>query len=220
MNITGLLRGDLTRQHFRQLPPQSRAGRTPPPRKDTTKMNSGEPVNLLDRPKPPELSVNGAELSVNGSSPHIDDQPPEPPADPDGDPMKDYYVEMKVETGGSRYGWAAGRCADAELIQGELYLCVRVEAPNRAEALSKALTAAGTVLHDAATAVLNWENTLTKQSIADVEQFLDSRPVRRLLYSGEVQVDPWPWKWLAGKDDRIWNVGVGVHPPGLDEAVG
>jgi len=38
--------------------------------------HTGEPVSLLDRPELPELSLNGAELSVNGASPHIDDQPP------------------------------------------------------------------------------------------------------------------------------------------------
>ena len=80
-------------------------------------INTGEPVNLLDRPKLPELSVNG-------SSPHIDDQPPEPPADPGGDPMKHYYVEVKLETGDWTDGWAGGRCEDAELIAGEIVLCL------------------------------------------------------------------------------------------------
>jgi hypothetical protein len=173
-------------------------------------MNIGEPVDLLDKPKLPQLAVNG-------SSPHIDDQPPEPPADPDGDPMKHYCIEMVVETGGSHDGWACGRCGDAELALGELELCVEVEAPNRAEALCKALTAAGTAFHDAATTVLGWESTLTKLSVDGVEQFLDSR-TRILSRSG--RVDNWPWKWLVGKDDRIWVAGVGVHPSGLDEAGG
>jgi hypothetical protein len=168
-------------------------------------MNNGEPVNLLDKPKLPQLSVNG-------SSPHIDDQPPEPPADPDGDPMKHYCIEMVVETGGSHDGWVGGRCADAELVLGEFYLCVGVVAPNRAEALCKALTAAGSAFHDAATTVLGWERTLTKLSVDGVEQFLDSRTAPRLSPSGPVE--RWPCKSLVGKDDRIWVAGVGVHPSG------
>jgi len=56
--------------------------------------HTGDPVNLLDGLKPSELSLNDAELSVNGASPHIDDQPPEPPADRDGYRMKHYYVEV------------------------------------------------------------------------------------------------------------------------------
>jgi hypothetical protein len=39
-------------------------------------MNNDAPGNLLDKPELTELSLNGAELSVNGSSPHIDDHPP------------------------------------------------------------------------------------------------------------------------------------------------
>ena len=62
-------------------------------------MNNGAPVNLLARPELPELSLNGAELSVNGASPHIDDQPPMPLDYLDGDPMKDYYFELTFETG-------------------------------------------------------------------------------------------------------------------------
>ena len=124
---------------------------------DTTKINNGEPVNLLDRPKLPDLSLNGAELSVNGASPHIDDQPPEPPADPDGYPMKNYHVEVTLETGEWTDGWAGGRCEDAELIAGKILLCLGVEAHTQDEALSKAVTAVETAIHHAFIATLRWK---------------------------------------------------------------
>ena len=125
-------------------------------------INTGEPVNLLDRPKLPELSLNGAELSVNGSSPHIDDQPPEPPADPGGDPMKHYYVEVKLETGDWTDGWACGRCADAELIAGEIVLCLGVDAHTEADALTKVVTAARTAIQNAGTATRRFGPTQLK----------------------------------------------------------
>ena len=118
-------------------------------------INTGEPVNLLDRPKLPELSVNG-------SSPHIDDQPPEPPADPGGDPMKHYYVEVKLETGDWTDGWACGRCADAELIAGEIVLCLGVDAHTEADALTKVVTAARTAIQSAGSATRRFEPTQLK----------------------------------------------------------
>jgi hypothetical protein len=123
-------------------------------------MNNGEPVNLLARPELLELSLNGAELSVNGDSPHID--PPTPPADPDGYPMKHYYIELIFETGEWTDGWACGRCEDAELIAGKIVLCLGVEAHTEAEALTKAVTAARTAIHNAGTAALRFEPTQLK----------------------------------------------------------
>ena len=125
-------------------------------------MNTGEPVNLLDRPKLADLSLNGAELSVNGFSPHIDDQPPEPPADPGGYRMKSYHVEVTLETGEWTDGWACGRCADAELMAGEIVLCLGVEAHTDADALTKAVTAARTAIHNAGIATLRFEPTQLK----------------------------------------------------------
>jgi hypothetical protein len=118
-------------------------------------MNNGAPVNLLARPELPELSVNG-------SSPHIDDQPPEPPADPDGYPMKNYHVEVTLETGEWTDGWAGGRCEDAELIAGNITLCLGVEAHTKEEALTKAVTAARTAIHHAGTATLRFRSTQLK----------------------------------------------------------
>jgi hypothetical protein len=141
-------------------------------------MNNGEPVNLLDRPKLPDLSLNGAGLSVNGFSPHIDDQPPEPPADPDGYRMKSYHVEVTLETGEWTDGWACGRCEDAELIAGDIVLCLGVEAHTEADALTKAVTAARTAIHNADTATQRFEPTQLKRLDGDEptkEQLLRDR---------------------------------------------
>jgi hypothetical protein len=151
----------------------------------TTKMNDGAPVNLLDRPELPELSVNGAELSVNGSSPHIDDQPPEPPADPD-DGMKHYCVEMTFETGDWTDGHAGGRCEDAELWGGKIYLCFNVHAHTEEEALTTAVTAARTAIHNAATATRRFEPTQLKLLDRD-------KPQRQLLQDRK---PPVPWTLL------------------------
>jgi hypothetical protein len=124
-------------------------------------MNNDAPGNLLDRPELPELSLNGAELSVNGSSPHTDDQPPEPPADPD-DGMKRDYFEWTFETGDWTDGWACGRCEDAELLAGKIGLCFGVEAHTQEEALAKAVTAARTAIHNAGNATLRFEPTQLK----------------------------------------------------------
>jgi hypothetical protein len=182
----------------------------------TNKMNNDAPGNLLDRPELPELSVNGAELSVNGSSPHIDDQPPEPPADRDGYPMKHYCVEVIFETGDWTDGWACGRCEDAQLIAGKIVLCLGVEAHTRSEALSKALTAARTALHDGGTAALGWENTLTKL-VGGPERFLDSGTAPTPMTSWPRPLQPdiedlgWPSTPLIGTDGRVWVGAVGVH---------
>lgn len=126
-------------------------------------MNNDAPGNLLDRPELPELSLNGAELSVNGSCPHIDDQPPEPPDDPD-DRIKDYCVEMTFETGNWTDGHANGRCEDAELWGGEIYLCFDVHAHTEEEALATAVTAARTAIHNAATATRRFDPAQLKLS--------------------------------------------------------
>ncbi len=133
-----------------------------------------------------ELSLNGAELSVNGASPHIDDQPPEPPADRDGDPMKHYYIELVFETGDWTDGWACGRCEDAELIGGEIVLCFGVEAHTEEEALTKAVTAARTAIHNAGTATLRWEPTQLKLLDGD-------EPKLKLLHDRK---PPLPWTLL------------------------
>jgi hypothetical protein len=125
-------------------------------------INTGEPTNLLDRPELAELSLNGAELSVNGASPHIDDQPPTPPADRDGYPMKHYYIELIFETGDWTDGWAGGRCEDAELVAGKIVLCQGVKAHTETDALTKAVTAARTAIHNAGTATLRLEPTQLK----------------------------------------------------------
>jgi hypothetical protein len=165
-------RNETSRHHVGQLPLSN------PPRaehlyreQDTTNMmNNDAPVNLLDRPELPELSLNGAELSVNGSSPHIDDQPPEPPADRDGYRMKHYYVEVVFETGEWTDGWACGRCEDAELICGEIALSLGVEAHTDEEALSKAVTAARTAIHNAGTAAVRFEPAQLKLLAGDKHQ--------------------------------------------------
>jgi hypothetical protein len=125
-------------------------------------MNNGAAVNLLARPELPDLSLNGAELSVNGSSPHIDHQPPEPPADRDGYRMKHYYIEVTFETGEWTDGWACGRCEDAELLAGKILLCLGVDAHTEEEALTKAVTAARAAIHNARTATLRFEPTQLK----------------------------------------------------------
>jgi hypothetical protein len=150
-------------------------------------MNSGEPVNLLDRPKPPDLSLNGAELSVNGASPHIDDQPPEPPADPDGYRMKSYHVEVTLETGDWTDGWAMGRCEDAELIAAKTVLCLGVEAHTEADALTKVVTAARTAIHNAGTATLRFEPTQLKLLDGDEPR------LKQLLHDRK---PPVPWTLL------------------------
>jgi hypothetical protein len=124
-------------------------------------MNNDAPGNLLDRPELPELSLNGAELSVNGSSPHIDDQPPEPPADPD-DRMKDYCFEITFETGDWTDGHAGGRCEDAELAAGDIYLCFDVHAHTDEEALATACAVARTAICNARDAILRFEPTQLK----------------------------------------------------------
>ena len=150
-------------------------------------INTGETVNLRDRSKASELSLNGAELSVNGSSPYIDDQPPEPPTDPGGEPMKHYYVEVKLETGDWTDGWAGGRCEDAELIAGEIVLCLGVDAHTEADALTKVVTAARTAIHFAGTATLRFAPTQLK--------LLDGDEPRRtqLLHDRK---PPVPWTLL------------------------
>lgn len=138
-------------------------------------------VECLDRPKLPQLSVNG-------SSPHIDDQPPEPPADPDGYPMKRYTVEVTLETGEWTDGHACGRCADAELWAGEIYLCLGVEAHTEADALTKACTAVRAAIHHAGRATQRFEPTQLKP--------LDGDEPRRtqLLHDRK---PPVPWTLLS-----------------------
>ena len=139
-------------------------------------INTGETVNLRDRSKASELSLNGAELSVNGSSPHIDDQPPEPPADPDGYRMKHYYVEVTLETGEWTDGGAGGRCADAELLEGHILLCLGVDAHTEADALTKAVTAARTAIQNVGTATLRFEPT--KLKLLDGDQPIQTQLLR------------------------------------------
>jgi len=172
-----------SRHHVGQLPPQSCAGQ------NTTEtgnimINTGEPVNLRDKPKLAELSLNGTELSVNGSSPHIDDQPPEPPADPDGYRMKHYYVEVTLETGEWTDGWACGRCEDAKLAAGKIVLCLGVAAYTEADALTKAVTAARTAIHNAGTATLRFEPTRLKLLDGD-------EPRRKQLLHDRKPPVPW-----------------------------
>ena len=165
-------------------------------------MNNDAPRNLLDRPELPELSLNGAELSVNGSSPHIDDQPPEPPADPDGYRMKHYCFEMVFETGEWTDGWACGRCEDAELIAGKIELCLGVEAHTEEEARTKAVTAARTAIHNAGTATLRFEPAQLK--LLDP----DEPKQKQLLHDRK---PPVPWTLLSPaeleryrSDERYW----------------
>ena len=151
-------------------------------------INTGETVNLRDRSKASELSLNGAELSVNGSSPHIDDQPPEPPADPDGYRMKHYYVEVTLETGEWTDGGAGGRCADAELLEGHILLCLGVDAHTEADALTKAVTAARTAIQNVGTATLRFEPT--KLKLLDGDQ-----PIQMQLLRD--RKPPVPWTLLS-----------------------
>ena len=124
-------------------------------------MNNDAPGNLLDRPELPELSLNGAVLSVNGSSPHIDDQPPSRRPHRD-DGMKHYYFEVTFTTGDWTDGWAGGRCEDAELIAGTIQLCLGVRAHTDEEALAKAVEAARTAIQNAGTATRRFEPTQLK----------------------------------------------------------
>lgn len=71
--------------------------------------------------------------------------------------MKSYYVEVVVETGDWTDGWACGRCEDAQLIAGKIVLCLGVKAHTEADALTKAVTAARTAIHNAGTATLRWQ---------------------------------------------------------------
>ena len=147
-------------------------------------INTAEPVNLRDRAKLPELSLNGAELSVNGSSPHIDDQPPEPPADPDGYRMKHYYVEVTLETGEWTDGGAGGRCADADLIACKIELSLGVDAHTEADALTKVVTAARTAIQNAGTATRRFEPTQLKLLDGD-------EPRRKQLLHDRKPPVPW-----------------------------
>jgi hypothetical protein len=159
-------------------------------------MNNGKPVNLLDRPELPELSLNGAVLSVNGSSPHIDDQPPEPPAHRD-DGMKRYYFEVTFETGEWTDGWAHGRCEDAELIAGTIQLCLGVEAHTEEEALTKAVTAARTAIQNAGTATQRFEPTQLKLLDGDEPMELGRRGSGWRLKLLDDRNPPVPWTLLS-----------------------
>ena len=183
-------------------------------------MNNGEPVNLLARPELPELSLNGAELSVNGDSPHIDDQPPMPPADRDGDPMKHYYIELTFETGEWTDGWASGRCEDAELLAGKIVLCLSVKAHTEAEALTKAVTAAKTAIRNAGAATARWQPAQLKPLDGDRFQLLHDRkpPVPWTLLSptevercrsGETDLPRWSSSDVNGAE--CWAVTVCHH---------
>jgi hypothetical protein len=161
-------------------------------------MNNGEPTNLLDRPELPELSLNGAELSVNGSSPHIDDQPPTPPADRDGYRMKHYHVEVILETGEWTDGWACGRCEDAELMVGKIVLSLSVEAHTDADALTKAVTAARTAIHNAGSATRRFGPTQLKLLAGD------ERMEKQLLRDRK---PPVPWTLLSPAEIERYKRG-------------
>jgi hypothetical protein len=136
-------------------------------------MNNDAPGNLLDRPELPELSLNGAVLSVNGSSPHIDDQPPSRRPHRD-DGMKHYCFEVTFTTGDWTDGWAGGRCEDAELIAGTIQLCLGVRAHTDEEALAKAVEAARTAIQNAGTATRRFEPIQLK--LLDLDEQSEDSP--------------------------------------------
>ena len=102
--------------------------------------------------------------------------------------MKHYYVEVTLETGEWTDGGAGGRCADAELLEGHILLCLGVDAHTEADALTKAVTAARTAIQNVGTATLRFEPT--KLKLLDGDQPIQTQLLRD-------RKPPVPWTLLS-----------------------
>jgi len=137
--------------------------------------------------------------------------------------MKYYYIEMTFETEWTD-GWACGRCEDAELIAGRIDLCLGVKAHTEEEALTKAVTAARTAIHNAGTATLRFEPAQLKVLNCDEsweKQLLHDRkpPVPwTLLSPAELETALPRWSSSDVNGAECWVVTVCPHTVVLNDS--